>query len=101
MSSEIAGLQQKLDYLTRRVDDLIGIQSSNQIRYLSTSEIGKLVNRDGRTVLKWIELGKFPERIIKKVARGKGFVYRLQAPEAVEIAHGILIGNFENLARGK
>ena len=88
----IPQFEQKLDHVTRQINQLISAQASNQVGWLSTGEIGKLVNRDGRTVLKWIELGKFPERIIKKVTRGKGFVYRLQAPEAVEIAHGIFIG---------
>ena len=89
----IPQVEQKLDYVTRQVNQLVSAQASNQVGWLSTGELGKKVNRDGRTILKWIELGKFPERVIKKVSRGNGrFVYRLQAPEAIELAHGILIG---------
>ena len=87
-----AHIEQKLDFLLRRVDQLVSAQASNQIGWLSTGELGKKVNRDGRTILKWINAGKFPERVIKKVTRGDGFIYRLKAPEAIEIAHGILIG---------
>ena len=85
-------IEQKLDFLLRRVDQLVSAQASNQVGWLSTGELGKKVNRDGRTILKWINAGKFPERVIKKVTRGDGFIYRLKAPEAIEIAHGILIG---------
>ena len=87
-------LQRRIDLLEER-DDLLTQKNNEEsnLDWITTSELGKQVNRDGRTILKWINLGKFSPDLLKKVFYGKDrFIYRLKNPEAVERAKKILMG---------
>ena len=64
-------LQRRIDLLEERVDLLT--QKNNEesnLDWITTSELGKQVNRDGRTILKWINRGKFSPDLLKKVFSG-------------------------------
>ena len=87
-------LQRRIDLLEERIDLLT--QKNNEesnLDWITTSELGKQVNRNGRTILKWINAEKFSPDLLKKVIHGKErFIYRLKNPEAVDRAKKILMG---------
>ena len=87
-------LQRRIDLLEERLDLLT--QKNNEesnLDWITTSELGKQVNRNGRTILKWINAEKFSPDLLKKVIHGKErFIYRLKNPEAVDRAKKILMG---------
>ena len=87
-------LQRRIDLLEERINLLT--QKNNEesnLDWITTSELGKKVNRDGRTILKWINAEKFSPYLLKKVIHGKErFIYRLKNPEAVDRAKKILMG---------
>ena len=88
-------LERRINLLEKRLDSFLNRKEKNsaQLEWLTTSEFGKQVNRDGRTILKWINRGKFSPDLLKKVHHGnKRFIYRLKNPEAVEKAKNILMG---------
>ena len=86
-------LQRRIDLLEERVDLLTQKDNESNLDWITTSELGKQVNRDGRTILKWINRGKFSPDLLKKVFYGSDrFIYRLKNPEAVERAKKILMG---------
>tara|TARA_Y100000589_G_C26840609_1_gene501816 strand:- start:377 stop:664 length:288 start_codon:yes stop_codon:yes gene_type:complete len=88
-------LERRINLLEKRLDSLLNLEkdSANQLEWLTTTELGKQVNRDGRTILKWINKGKFSPHLLKKIHHGKKrFIYRLKNPEAVKRAKNILIG---------
>tara|TARA_Y200000002_G_scaffold305698_1_gene261476 strand:- start:198 stop:485 length:288 start_codon:yes stop_codon:yes gene_type:complete len=88
-------LERRINLLEKRLDSFLNRKEKNsaQLEWLTTSELGKQVNRDGRTILKWINKGKFSPDLLKKVHHGnKRFIYRLKSPEAVEKAKNILMG---------
>ena len=88
-------LERRINLLEKRLDSFLNRKEKNsaQLEWLTTSELGKQVNRDGRTILKWINKGKFSPDLLKKVHHGnKRFIYRLKNPEAVEKAKNILMG---------
>ena len=88
-------LERRINLLEKRLDSLLNLEkdSANQLEWLTTSELGKQVNRDGRTILKWINKGKFSPDLFKKIHHGnKRFIYLLKNPEAVEKAKNILMG---------
>ena len=92
--NDVALLQRRIDLLEQKVD-LLTRQNNEEstLDWLTTSELGKQVNRDGRTILKWINASKFSPDLLKKVSHGKErFIYRLKNPEAVERAKKILMG---------
>ena len=49
-------LERRINLLEKRLDSLLNLEkdSANQLEWLTTTELGKQVNRDGRTILKWI-----------------------------------------------
>ena len=88
-------LERRINLIEQRLDSFLNSKESNvaQLEWLTTSELGKQVNRDGRTILKWINKGKFSPDLFKKIHHGnKRFIYRLKNPEAVEKAKNILMG---------
>ena len=54
-------LERRINLLEKRLDSFLNRKEKNsvQLEWLTTSELGKQVNRDGRTILKWINKGKF------------------------------------------
>tara|TARA_E500000178_G_scaffold298660_1_gene305956 strand:- start:1698 stop:1982 length:285 start_codon:yes stop_codon:yes gene_type:complete len=87
-------LERRINLLEKRLDSLLN-QGDNaaELEWLTTAELGKQVNRDGRTILKWINKGKFSPDLLKKIHHGnKRFIYRLKNPEAVDKAKNILMG---------
>ena len=88
-------LERRINLLEKRLDSFLNRKEKNsaQLEWLTTAELGKQVNRDGRTILKWINKGKFSPDLLKKIHHGnKRFIYRLKNPEAVEKAKNILMG---------
>ena len=87
-------LERRINLLEKRLDSLLNHQDdATKLEWLTTTELGKQVNRDGRTILKWINKGKFSPDLLKKIHHGnKRFIYRLKSPEAVEKAKNILMG---------
>ena len=88
-------LERRINLLEKRLDSFLNRKEKNstQLEWLTTSELGKQVNRDGRTILKWINKGKFSPDLLKIIHHGnKRFIYRLKNPEAVEKAKNILMG---------
>tara|TARA_B100000989_G_scaffold196418_1_gene148349 strand:- start:1035 stop:1319 length:285 start_codon:yes stop_codon:yes gene_type:complete len=87
-------LERRINLLEKRLDSLLNHEdNATKLEWLTTSELGKQVNRDGRTILKWINKGKFSSDLLKKIHHGnKRFIYRLKNPEAVEKAKNILMG---------
>ena len=87
-------LERRIDLLEKRLDSLLNHEDdATKLEWLTTTELGKQVNRDGRTILKWINKGKFSPDLLKKIHHGnKRFIYRLKNPEAVEKAKNILMG---------
>ena len=87
-------LERRINLLEKRLDSLLNHEDdATKLEWLTTTEIGKQVNRDGRTILKWINKGKFSPDLLKKIHHGnKRFIYRLKSPEAVEKAKNILMG---------
>ena len=87
-------LERRINLLEKRLDSLLNHEDdATKLEWLTTTELGKQVNRDGRTILKWINKGKFSPDLLKKINHGnKRFIYRLKSPEAVEKAKNILMG---------
>ena len=87
-------LERRINLLEKRLDSLLNHEGyATKLEWLTTTELGKQVNRDGRTILKWINKGKFSPDLFKKIHHGnKRFIYRLKSPEAVEKAKNILMG---------
>ena len=87
-------LERRINLLEKRLDSLLNHEdNATKLEWLTTTELGKQVNRDGRTILKWINKGKFSPDLLKKIHHGnKRFIYRLKNPEAVEKAKNILMG---------
>ena len=87
-------LERRINLLEKRLDSLLNHEDdATKLEWLTTTELGKQVNRDGRTILKWINKGKFSPDLLKKINHGnKRFIYRLKNPEAVEKAKNILMG---------
>ena len=87
-------LERRINLLEKRLDSLLNHEdNATKLEWLTTTELGKQVNRDGRTILKWINKGKFSPDLLKKIHHGnKRFIYRLKSPEAVEKAKNILMG---------
>ncbi len=87
-------LERRINLLEKRLDSLLNHEDdTTKLEWLTTTELGKQVNRDGRTILKWINKGKFSPYLLKKIHHGnKRFIYRLKNPEAVEKAKNILMG---------
>ena len=87
-------LERRINLLEKRLDSLLNHEDdATKLEWLTTTELGKQVNRDGRTILKWINKGKFSPDLLKKIHHGnKRFIYRLKNPEAVEKAKNILVG---------
>ena len=87
-------LERRINLLEKRLDSLLNHEDdATKLEWLTTTELGKQVNRDGRTILKWINKGKFSPDLLKKIHHGnKRFIYRLKSPEAVEKAKDILMG---------
>jgi len=87
-------LERRINLLEKRLDSLLNHEDdATKLEWLTTTELGKQVNRDGRTILKWINKGKFSPDLLKKIHHGnKRFIYRLKNPEAVKRAKNILIG---------
>tara|TARA_X000000950_G_C13759068_1_gene596000 strand:- start:433 stop:717 length:285 start_codon:yes stop_codon:yes gene_type:complete len=87
-------LERRINLLEKRLDSLLNHEDdATKLEWLTTTELGKQVNRDGRTILKWINKGKFSPDLLKKIHHGnKRFIYRLKSPEAVEKAKNILMG---------
>ena len=87
-------LERRINLLEKRLDSLLNHEDdATKLEWLTTTELGKQVNRDGRTILKWINKGKFSPDLLKKIHHGnKRFIFRLKSPEAVEKAKNILMG---------
>ena len=87
-------LERRINLLEKRLDSLLNHEDdATKLEWLTTTELGKQVNRDGRTILKWINKGKFSPDLLKKIHHGnKRFIYRLKNPESVEKAKNILMG---------
>ena len=87
-------LERRINLLEKRLDSLLNHEdNATKLEWLTTTELGKQVNRNGRTILKWINKGKFSPDLLKKIHHGnKRFIYRLKNPEAVKRAKNILIG---------
>ena len=87
-------LERRINLLEKRLDSLLNHEDdATKLEWLTTTELGKQVNRDGRTILKWINKGQFSPDLLKKIHHGnKRFIYRLKNPEAVEKAKNILMG---------
>ena len=87
-------LERRINLLEKRLDSLLNHEDdATKLEWLTTTELGKQVNRDGRTILKWINKGKFSPDLLKKIHHGnKRFIYRLKNPEAVEKAKNTLMG---------
>ena len=87
-------LERRINLLEKRLDSLLNQgDNATELEWLTTAELGKQVNRDGRTILKWINKGKFSLDLLKKIHHGnKRFIYRLKNPEAVDKAKNILMG---------
>ncbi len=87
-------LERRINLLEKRLDSLLNHEDdTSKLEWLTTTELGKQVNRDGRTILKWINKGQFSPDLLKKIHHGnKRFIYRLKNPEAVEKAKNILMG---------
>ena len=87
-------LERRINLLEKRLDSLLNHEDdATKLEWLTTTELGKQVNRDGITILKWINKGKFSPDLLKKIHHGnKRFIYRLKNPEAVEKAKNILMG---------
>ena len=87
-------LERRINLLEKRLDSLLNHEdNATKLEWLTTTELGKQVNRNGRTILKWINKGKFSPDLLKKIHHGnKRFIYRLKSPEAVEKAKNILMG---------
>ena len=87
-------LERRINLLEKRLDSLLNHEDdATKLEWLTTTELGKQVNRDGRTILKWINKGKFSPDLLKKIHHGnKRFIYRLKNPEAVDKAKNILMG---------
>ena len=77
-------LERRINLLEKRLDSLLNQEDyATKLEWLTTTELGKQVNRDGRTILKWINKGKFSPDLLKKIRHGnKRFIYRLKSLQA-------------------
>ena len=96
MKSETkSSLEMKVDLLLGLFQDMkeqISAPDPLRKRWLSTSDVGASVGRSGRTISNWIQQGRFPQELIKKVKRGSGYVIRLDGQDALDAAQRILLG---------
>jgi hypothetical protein len=61
-------LERRINLLEKRLDSLLNHEDyATKLEWLTTTELGKQVNRDGRTILKWINKGKFSPDLLKKI----------------------------------
>ena len=55
-------------------------------KWISCSELGKVVGLQGRTIQKYVLRGLFPEEIVRKKVTGKTYQYRIEAERGIELA---------------
>ena len=88
-------LEAKVDLLLGLVHDLrqqASIETPSPKQWLSTAEVGHHVWRSARTIANWVQQGRFPAELIRRVKRGNSHVIRLKGQAAISAAEQILIG---------
>ena len=88
-------LEAKVDLLLGLVHDLrqqASIETPSPKQWLSTAEVGHHVGRSARTIANWVQQGRFPSELIRRVKRGDSHVIRLKGQAAISAAEQILIG---------
>jgi hypothetical protein len=92
-------IEHRLTQLVAEVQDLrselrqaIGHLPRPGQRWLTTTQLAKELGVTGRTVLSWLDAGRFPENTYKKRARGSGFQYVLDRGPALATAERIVCG---------
>jgi hypothetical protein len=99
LSSETkTSLERKVDLLLGLVSDLRKQTSSPEPlkkRWLSTADVGSHVGRSARTIANWVQQGRFPSHVIKKVKRGNSYVIRLDGQDALAAAQQIVVGDID------
>ena len=88
-------LEAKVDLQLGLVHDLrqrASNETPNTRQWLSTTEVGHHVGRSARTIANWVQQGRFPEELIRRVKRGDSHVIRLKGQAAISAAEQILIG---------
>ena len=94
-SESKTSLEAKVDLLLGLMHDLREQAASeipSQKRWLSTAEVGQHVGRSARTIANWVQQGRFPEDLIRRIKRGDSHVIRLKGQDAIQAAEQILIG---------
>ena len=94
-SESKTSLEAKVDLLLGLMHDLRE-QAASEIpspkQWLSTAEVGQHVGRSARTIANWVQQGRFPAELIRRVKRGDSHVIRLKSQAAISAAEQFLIG---------
>jgi|MGYP001277254655 hypothetical protein len=95
-------LERKLDLLLslhqdhnvrlKKLEEKISPTSVRVSKWISCSELGKLVGIQGGSIRKYIHRGKFPKEILKKKPCGKSYSWRILSEEGLKIAEEIRMG---------
>jgi predicted DNA-binding transcriptional regulator AlpA len=88
-------LEAKVDLALGLLHDLrqqVTSRTDSTKQWLSTAEVGQHVGRSARTIANWVQQGRFPEELIRRVKRGDSYVLRLKGQAAITAAEQILIG---------
>ncbi|QNI58172.1 hypothetical protein SynBIOSU31_01295 [Synechococcus sp. BIOS-U3-1] len=92
-------LEAKVDLLLGLVHDLreqAGSETPSSRQWFSTAEVGQHVGRSARTIANWVQKGRFPEELIRRVKRGDSHVIRLKGQAAKKAAERIFIGEVQS-----
>ena len=82
----------RLKALEERIDPN---RKEKEKKWISCSELGKVVGLQGRTIQKYVLRGLFPEEIVRKKVTGKTYQYRIQADKGIELAqHGFEVEDY-------
>ena len=91
-STAVALLAAQVQQLTAEIQQLRAKAPEKTTGWLTTGAIGKQVGLTGRTIAVWIADGRIPEKFVRKVPRGSGFLYRLHAEPTVAHIRKVLSG---------
>ena len=88
----LLSLQEDYNIRLKRLEDHVSPTSSRVSKWISCTELGKIVGIQGGSIRKYINRGKFPKHILKKKPCGTSYSWRINAEEGIKIAEAIRTG---------
>ena len=85
-------LHEEQNVRLRKLEEQVSPTATRVAKWISCTELGKLVGIQGGSIRKYINRGKFPKHILKKKPCGSSYSWRINAEEGIKIAEAIRTG---------